>query len=118
MSFIDVMETAVKTFEAIGVVILVAAAVAALLGYVVELARGRSSSQAFVDLRARLGRGILLGLEILVIADIIRTITLTPSLSGALTLGIIVLVRVLLSFAIDVEVDGIVPWRKGHAEPR
>ena len=117
MKFVDVMETAVRTFEAIGVTILVVTATLALLGYVVELARGRSASQAFIDLRARLGRGILLGLEILVIADIIRTITITPTLSGALTLGAIVLVRVLLSFAIDVEVDGVVPWRKGPAEP-
>lgn len=117
MEFKDIMEKVVNAFEAIGVIILVVTATLALLGYVLELARRRAPLQAFVDLRARLGRGILLGLEILVIADIIRTITISTTLSSALTLGIIVLVRVLLSFAIDVEVDGVVPWRRGPSEP-
>ena len=49
----------------------------------------------------------------LVVADIIRTIVVTPTLSSAATLGVIVLVRILLSFSIDVEVDGIAPWRRG-----
>ena len=49
----------------------------------------------------------------LVVADIIRTIVVTPTLSSAATLGVIVLVRILLSFSIDVEVEGMVPWRRG-----
>ena len=63
--------------------------------------------------KIRIGRSLLLGLEVLVVADIIRTIVVTPTLSSAATLGVIVLVRILLSFSIDVEVDGILPWRRG-----
>jgi uncharacterized membrane protein len=116
VEFERIMNDAVKAFEALGVLILVVGGFIALVGCVIELARGRAASQVFDDVRARLGRSILLGLEILVIADIIRTIVVSPTLSSALTLGLIVVVRIALSFAIDVEVDGVAPWRKAAAE--
>jgi uncharacterized membrane protein len=106
------MNDAVKAFEILGVLILIVGGLLALVGCVIELARGRVPSHVFDEVRARLGRAILLGLEILVIADIIRTIVVSPTLSSALTLGLIVVVRIALSFAIDVEVDGVAPWRK------
>ena len=112
MVFERVMNDAVKAFEILGVLILVVGGLLALVGCVIELARGRVPSHVFDEVRARLGRAILLGLEILVIADIIRTIVVSPTLSSALTLGLIVVVRIALSFAIDVEVDGVAPWRK------
>ena len=112
MVFERVMNDAVKAFEVLGVLILIVGGLLALVGCVIELARGRVPSQVFDEVRARLGRAILLGLEILVIADIIRTIVVSPTLSSALTLGLIVVVRIALSFAIDVEVDGVAPWRK------
>ena len=71
---------------------------------------------AFQDLRASLGRAILLGLEVLVVADIVRTIVVEPTLEAPRRLGVIVAVRILLSFAIDVEVDGVVPWRKAERD--
>jgi uncharacterized membrane protein len=111
-----VMDLAVRAFEAIGVLILIVGSILAILGYVFELAKGTSSLHAFIDLRARLGRGILLGLEVLVVADIIRTIVVSPTLSSALTLGLIVVVRIALSFAIDIEVDGALPWRKSPTD--
>jgi uncharacterized membrane protein len=49
------------------------------------------------------------------VADIVRTIVVEPTLDSALSLGIIVLVRIALSFAIDVEIDGVAPWRKRRA---
>src|SRR4249920_325772 len=113
------MSDAVKAFEALGVLILIVGGFLALVGCIVQLAHGTSPSRAFDRVRARLGRAILLGLEILVVADIIRTIVVTPTLSSALTLGLIVLVRIALSIAIDVEVDGVAPWRKAEmAESR
>jgi uncharacterized membrane protein len=117
MSFTELMERAVKAFEAVGVIILIVGSALALVRYVVELARRTPTIEAFGDLRANLGRGILLGLEILVVADIIRTIVVTPTLESAATLGLIVLVRIVLSFAIDVEVDGVAPWRKAETAP-
>jgi len=110
--FERVMNDAVKAFEVLGVLILIVGGLIALVGCIIELARGEDASRVFDDVRARLGRAILLGLEILVVADIIRTIVVSPTLSSALTLGLIVVVRIALSFAIDVEVDGVAPWRK------
>ncbi len=104
--FERIMNDAVKFFEAIGVLILIFGGFVAMIGCIIELFRGRSPSGMFDKVRASLGRAILLGLEILVVADIIRTIVVSPTLSSALTLGLIVLVRIALSFAIDVEVDG------------
>jgi uncharacterized membrane protein len=110
--FERVMNDAVKAFEVTGVLILIVGGVLALVSCVIDLAHGGAPSRVFDEIRARLGRVILLGLEILVVADIIRTIVVTPTLSSALSLGLIVVVRIALSFAIDVEVEGVVPWRK------
>ena len=118
LSYQEVMSDAVKVFELVGVAILVVGSAVAFAGYAVELLRRTPRLTAFKDLRAALGRSILLGLEVLVVADIVRTIVVEPTLDSALTLGVIVLVRVLLSFAIDVEVDGVAPWRKAErADP-
>jgi uncharacterized membrane protein len=106
------MSDIVRAFELGGVAILVVGSLAAFATYVIALARGSERLAAFATLRASLGRAILLGLEVLVVADIVRTIVVEPTLESAATLGLIVLVRVLLSFAIDVEVDGVAPWRK------
>ena len=114
LSFEDFMTDAVRAFEIFGVAILVAGSVVAFAGYGLELIRGTQRLVAFKDLRASLGRSILLGLEVLVVADIVRTIVVEPTLESAATLGVIVIVRILLSFAIDVEVDGVAPWRKAE----
>ena len=58
------------------------------------------------------GRSILLGLEILIIADIVQTITIEATLESAAALGLIVLVRTFLSFSLEIELEGIVPWRR------
>ena len=116
MTFERVMNDAVKAFEVLGVAILVVGAFVALIAGVVRLIRGDQLTAVFDQVRARLGRAILLGLEILVVADIIRTIVVSPTVSSALTLGLIVVVRIALSFAIDVEVEGVAPWRKAERE--
>lgn len=107
------MNTIVRAFEALGVAILVVGTVIAFSRYLLDLLHDADRRAAFVALRSQLGRSILLGLEVLVAADIVRTIVEVPSLQSALSLGIIVLVRIALSFAIDVEIDGVAPWKKG-----
>ena len=57
---------------------------------------------------------MLLGLEILVAADIIETITIDRSLESAASLGLLVLIRVVLSFSLEAETDGMLPWRKAE----
>lgn len=116
IGFHDLMSDIVKVFELVGVAILVVGSAISFIGYLVQLGRGAPRLAAFTSLRATLGRAILLGLEVLVVADIVRTIVVEPTLQSALGLGIIVIVRIALSFAIDVEIDGVAPWRKRAAD--
>lgn len=114
MTYADFMEGATKTFEIVGVTIL---AVGSLVGFARFVIAGRRDRwrAAYGALRNDLGRAILLGLEILIVADIVRTITLAPTIENAVTLGIIVLVRTFLSFSLEVELQGVVPWRSAQA---
>jgi uncharacterized membrane protein len=99
-------------FEAIGAFAMIVGFVIALwLGWR-ALRRGEGGSAAFSVLRTTLGAAILLGLEVLVAADLIRTITSKPSMEDALILGIIVLIRTILSMSIQIEIEGMLPWRR------
>ena len=71
---------------------------------------------AYRRYRANLGRGILLGLELLVAADIIGTVAVTPSLQNLAVLGLIVLIRTFLSISLEVEIEGRWPWQRAAAE--
>jgi uncharacterized membrane protein len=66
--------------------------------------------------RARLGNSLLIGLEILVAADIIRTVALEPTIENVAILGILVLVRTFLSWSLVVEIEGRWPWQAAAAE--
>lgn len=69
--------------------------------------------------RQDLGRAILLGLEVLVAADIVRTVAVTPTLEGVAVLAVIVLVRTFLSMSLETELNGRLPWQRGQSdEPR
>ncbi len=117
----DLLEGAVTLFEAAGVLVLLAGSAWAVIRAALAL-RDRSSG-AYGRFRRDIGRAILLGLELLIIADIILTVTVDQTLESAATLGIIVLVRTFLSFSLEVELEGTLPWRKravttpGDAEP-
>ena len=78
----------------------------------------RNWLQAYTTYRANLGRGILLGLELLVGADIISTITAPLTLQTVGLLGLVVLIRTFLSFSLETEIEGCWPWRRAaRAEP-
>jgi uncharacterized membrane protein len=66
--------------------------------------------------RRRLGRSILLGLELLVAADIIRTVAVDPTYQSVGVLAIIVLIRTFLSFSLELEITGRWPWQKRSSE--
>jgi uncharacterized membrane protein len=111
MGFEESMEHVVHAFEVVGVAILAIGTIVALAGAVVAVMRGQRL-EAYEKARRDIGRAILLGLEVLIIADIVLTITIDPTLESALALGLIVLVRTFLSFSLEIELDGVVPWRK------
>jgi uncharacterized membrane protein len=100
----------VDVVEAVGATILVVGGLGAFARFVHEIALRRDD--AFGDLRKNLGRVILLGLEVLIIADIIRTIVVEQSVQSVAVLGIIVVIRVVLSFSLEVEIDGMWPWNR------
>lgn len=68
------------------------------------------------QLRQEIGRAILLGLEVLVAADIIRTVAVTPTLESVAVLGAIVVIRTFLSMSLQLEVDGRFPWQRAGAQ--
>jgi uncharacterized membrane protein len=117
VSFDEVMELVVRGFEVAGVVVLVVGSLAAFVRAGAAWRRdGRDG--VYEQARRDVGRAILLGLELLIIADIVLTITVDPTVESALTLGLIVLVRTFLSFSLEVELEGVWPWRRAATESR
>ena len=117
MSYHDTMEWVVQGFEIAGVAILVVGSLLAFASAALDLRRGGGRT-AYQRARKGVGRAILLGLEILIIADIVLTITVDRTFDSALTLGLIVLVRTFLSFSLEIELEGTLPWRRGSTEER
>lgn len=105
----DIVGTA---FDGLGVVVLVVGALVAGWRYFV------AAERKYRQLRQDLGRAILLGLEFLVAADIIRTVAISPTLESVLTLGLIVLIRTFLSLSLELELEGRLPWKRAEAEER
>ncbi len=111
MTFTEAMEWISRVFEVVAIVVLVAG----FLAGVVRALRLRFSDreeESYTVLRRYFGRSILLGLEILVAADLIRTVAVDQTWENVLGLGLIVLIRTFLSFSLEVEMDGMWPWRR------
>ncbi len=111
MSYHTVIEATVVVIEVIAVAIL-AIGVAWVLGRAaVHRLQRRHWESVFVETRLGLGRVLLLGLEVLIAADIILTVALELTLTNIAALGVLVLVRTFLSWAIEVETEGHWPWQ-------
>ena len=99
-------------FEVIGVLVLVVGLAAAVVVTALALRRSRDMHRAVTVFRNAFGGALLLALEILIAADLTRTLTVEPTLNNVLVLGVIVLIRTVLSISLDVEMDGVAPWHK------
>jgi uncharacterized membrane protein len=117
LNFDTVMELVVHGFEIAGVAVLVLGGLAAFVHAGLSV-RSAGPREAYERARRNVGRAILLGLELLIIADIVLTITVDPTLQSALALGLIVLVRTFLSFSLEVELEGTLPWRRARSQER
>src|SRR5215471_8899956 len=84
---------------------------------IILIALVHGTVQFLLRLREQIGRGLLLGLEFLVAADVIRTVALEPTLNSVIVLGLLVLVRTFLSWSIVVEIEGRWPWRGSGRKP-
>jgi uncharacterized membrane protein len=116
VTFSEIMEKVTRGFETVGVAILVIGVAVAFIRAVLDL-RHEDARRAYERLRQDIGRSLLLGLEVLIAADLVRTVTIDPTLESAIFLGVIVLVRTFLSFSLEIELDGVVPWRKRSTAP-
>jgi uncharacterized membrane protein len=107
------------TIEAIAVVLIVGYIVTATVKWFVMALRRRDFTLDHYDaFRAALGRSMLLGLEILIAADVVRTAALDPSLANIAALGLLVIVRTFLSWSIVLEIEGRWPWQRRSADVR
>jgi uncharacterized membrane protein len=106
------IEYAALLIEILAVAIIVIAIVVALGRYLVRRFIRRTGDDYYHQLKVSLGRALLLGLEILVAADIVRTVALEATLESVIVLGLLVLIRTFLSWALVVEIDGHWPWRQ------
>lgn len=99
--------------EAVDVLGVVAIVIGVLYAIIDAAVRGlRRVSPVYTRFRRVLGRAILLGLELLVAADIIKTVAVTPTLDSVAVLAIIVLIRTFLSWSLELEISGRWPWHK------
>ncbi len=101
-------------FEIAGIIVLVLGSILAFGRYVVTLIRFREGPAAFRGLRLYLGRSIVLGLELLIAADIIHSVAIAPTFASVGVLGLIVLVRTFLSWSLEVEINGEWPWQRSR----
>ena len=116
MDFTEAIELVVKGFDTAGVGTMV---VGALLAAAAAARTVRGDRQGtYIRFRRQLGRSILLGLELLVAADIIRTVAITPTMDSVLVLGLIVLIRTFLSFSLELEITGRWPWQSAQPAER
>ncbi len=106
----SIIEILSSILEAAGVAVIVIGILFFLLKFLVSLARDKQDK--YKSLKMGLGKTILLGLEILVAADIIHTVIIDPTLNQVFALGVIVLIRTFLSFSLQAELEGRFPWQK------
>lgn len=111
-TYTQVMMVIAQAFEMVAAGVLVVGLLLAF-GFAWRTWRtSRDGTATYRTLRQTFGGVILLGLEILVAGDLIRTVAIAPTLDNVLVLGLIVLIRTFLSFSLEIEIEGVPPWRR------
>ena len=118
MSYENTISDVVKVVEAVGAAIMVLGGLWALTVFAHAALERQRAEDIYGALRRNLGRCILLGLEVLIVADIVRTIIVDSTLESVAVLAAIVIIRIVLSFSLEVEIDGVWPWRRRQADAR
>jgi uncharacterized membrane protein len=116
MDFKSTIELVGTIFDLVGVGALAIGALIAVVRYgAAIIRRGGNSQLAYQNLRRDMGKAILLGLELLVAADIIRSVAVDPTFASLGVLGLLVVIRTFLSWSLEVELNGEWPWRKARS---
>jgi uncharacterized membrane protein len=110
-----IVEAVGRIMDVAGVLAILLGALVATLIFVARIRAAPDFEGVYRAYRQGLGRAILLGLEVLVAADIIRTVAISPSFTSVGVLALIVLVRTFLSFTLQLEIEGRWPWEKRPA---
>ena len=105
------VQYAATGMELLAVAIIVLVILFATVSYVLRIMVRQADTTTYTDFRHRIGRALLLGLEILVAADIIRTVVLEPTLNNVVVLGLLVLIRTFLSWSLVLEIEERWPWQ-------
>ncbi len=111
-TFTTLMDHVAQGFEALGAAILVVGVIWSFILAAVAGRRSGWSAKTYLILRQAFGGTLLLGLEVLVAADLLRTVAVAPSLENVYVLGLIVAIRTFLSFSLETEIEGVAPWRR------
>ncbi len=106
------MMTVAQAFEIVAAAILVVGLVLALVVALRRYLSTHDGGASYRALRQTFGGVLLLSLEVLVAGDLIRTVAVAPTLENVAVLGLIVVIRTFLSFSLEIEIDGVPPWRK------
>jgi uncharacterized membrane protein len=117
VTFEDLILLIEKVFQLAGVLVLSVGAFIATVWFVVAAIRRVRAPRPYEGLRKGLGRAILVGLEFLVAADIIRSVAIDPTFQSVGVLALIVLIRTFLSWSLEVEIIGAWPWRRSQTPP-
>ena len=107
--FFETVRWLVHFLEAVGIAVILGGFVVATIVYLAHMRRW-TTHQAYLDYRRRSVRGLILGLEFFVAADIIKTVAVDYTMENVLMLGVIILIRTFLVFALHLEIDGRLPW--------
>jgi uncharacterized membrane protein len=109
------VEYAATGIELLAVAIIALVILFATVSYLLKIMARQADKATYTDFRHRVGRALLLGLEILVAADIIRTVVLEPTLNNVVVLGLLVLIRTFLSWSLVLEIEERWPWQPSHS---
>ena len=112
----EIVPLVVKAIELVGVSIIALGAVVTLGQFLLDSARRVELETTVGTLRSNLGRAILVGLEFLVAADIIQTVLVELTLESVAALAGIVIIRTLLSFSLEAEIEGRWPWQRRSSQ--
>ncbi|MCB0176316.1 MAG: DUF1622 domain-containing protein [Anaerolineae bacterium] len=113
---LEIIELIGQGIDVTGVVVMVSGIIISTVYFLNSRQRGQDPAEAYQNYRHGVGRAILLGLEILIVADIIRTIAIEPTFASLGILAVIVLIRTFLSATLELELEGRWPWQQPTVE--
>ncbi len=111
-TYTEIMLATAQAFEMIAALVLIVGLVFSFAISARAYLRTKDGPKTYRILRQSFGGVILLGLEILVAGDLIRTVAVEPTIENVAVLGLIVLIRTFLSFSLEIEIEGVPPWRR------